>query len=639
MSVNSGVGSVIQRDSTSLSGRPQHRDQNLDERPDMAVTLACVSRTGSEPVPVNGGADEWYCRLSGAELGPMSFDGLVKCAQRGQMLTDDEVRFGAKGQWRQVGSVGRLMAELPFQAGEKKVTPSASKSKTPAVDQPDVVDQQSATNTAPPPATMYTERDLEIAYQVAYEQAKAQIAQALIAQGEAAYQAVEEQAKAELTRSTAQNRERDWWGWMNGIEFGPVDFMHVFTLAKFGQLKSSEFVRNGQFGQPVAAANVPGLFNAAAMVARAAEVLNIAKSQAQAAVTLAGPPPKMPTTGTSISAVVVKPTEISPVIPVVSSSRVSASATVPPQQREPQERFTPTASATSVVTEPQHRKPPSDRRHAIVASTATTASRLAPASDIEAVPSDDEVLRGVADCLAQQKTASFARIGMDVKRGVITVRGDVASETERLTLLILLQRIPGVIKVNDGLSISSPVARRPVSQQIPMRTFSGGSTTSLSDRTNWTDWQPHIRMVAAVCSVLIVGLLGYWYATLGPSRPVAVHPVKGRALFEGQPMSGANVVLHPSSSSKVPAELRPRGSVAADGTFALSTFDPNDGAPSGDFVITVVWSKPVVVDGETQFGPNLAPATYSKPESSPLKITIAPGTKELKPLELKHLPK
>ncbi|MBC8117511.1 MAG: hypothetical protein H7062_24195 [Candidatus Saccharimonas sp.] len=104
-------------------------------------------------------------------------------------------------------------------------------------------------------------------------------------------------------------------------------------------------------------------------------------------------------------------------------------------------------------------------------------------------------------------------------------------------------------------------------------------------------------------------------------------------------MSGANVILHPSSSSKVPAELRPRGNVAEDGTFVLSTFDPNDGAPSGDFVVTVVWSKPVVINGETQFGPNLAPMSYSKPESSPLKITIAPGTKELKPLELTKLPR
>ncbi|MEK6257457.1 MAG: hypothetical protein AABP62_02460 [Planctomycetota bacterium] len=615
----------------------------MDERQDMAAALTGVSHTDSERVTVNGGADEWYCRLSGAELGPMSFDGLVKCAQRGQMLTDDEVRFGAQGKWRQVGSVGRLMAELPFQPGEKKVTPSAPKSKAPAIDQPLVVNHQSAPSAAPPPspapAAMYSERDLEIAYQVAYEQAKAQIAQALIAQGEAAFQAVEEQAKAELTRSTAQNRDRDWWGWMNGVEFGPVDFLHVFTLAKFGQLKSSDFVRNGQFGQPVAAANVPGLFNAAAMVARAAEVLNIAKSQAQAAMTLAGPPPKMPTSGTSTSAVAVKPTAISPVIPDVASSRVSSSATVPPPQSEPQERFTPTASTSSVVTEPQNRKPPSERRHAVVASTAAAASRQASASDVEAVPSDDEVLRGVADCLAQQKTASFARIGMDVKRGVITVRGDVASETERLTLLIMLQRIPGVVQVNDGLSISSPVAQRPVSRQIPTRTSSGGSSTSLPDLTHWTDWPPHIRMVAAACSVLIVGLLGYWYATLGPSRPVAVHPVKGRAVFEGQPMSGANVILHPSSSSKVPAELRPRGSVAADGTFVLSTFDPNDGAPSGDFVVTVVWSKPIVVDGETQFGPNLAPATYSKPESSPLKITIEPGTRELQPLELKNLPK
>ena len=263
------------------------------------------------------------------------------------------------------------------------------------------------------------------------------------------------------------------------------------------------------------------------------------------------------------------------------------------------------------------------------ASTATKTFQPSSTPRTDSSSSDDEVLRRVADCLAARDIASFTRIGVDVRRGVITIRGDVASKGERLLLLHLLRKIPGVEQINDGLSITS--ARPVAAVRASRRESVSFSWPRLSDGMPAIDFQ---RSTAAV---LLAGAVAFWFWPSGPSHPVAVHPVKGKAVMEGTPMAGAHLVLYPDPDSKIPAGITSRGTVADDGSFELSTFNHKDGAPSGEFVVTVVWSKPVIVDGETQSGPSLVSAVYSKPDSSPLRIKIAVDTKELQPLELKKL--
>lgn len=59
--------------------------------------------------------DGWYYKDSGSELGPVSLEKLIELAKAHALTHDDEVRFGMKGQWRRVGSIGQLMAHLPYQ--------------------------------------------------------------------------------------------------------------------------------------------------------------------------------------------------------------------------------------------------------------------------------------------------------------------------------------------------------------------------------------------------------------------------------------------------------------------------------------------------------------------------------------------
>lgn len=269
-------------------------------------TMATTSLTDLE-ISMPPGNDEWYCELGGQELGPLSFDELLQYVEKEQLGADDQVKLGAQGKWRRVGSIGRLMAALPYQAVEKTIVPGALKplgSSQPV--------EESVTAKDPSPA------EVDVTYRLAYEQAKARVTESMLAQADAAFQAAEQQAQAQTAWTTAPNVDRHWWGWAGGGEFGPVEFAQVFGLAKSGQLKPSDFVRNGQFGQYVPAANVPGLLSAVEAIAKATEARNQARSQAAA---LAAPPIIPPaillTTEKAAPAKQAAPARSNPMIPAV----------------------------------------------------------------------------------------------------------------------------------------------------------------------------------------------------------------------------------------------------------------------------------------------------------------------------------
>lgn len=87
-------------------------------------------------------------------------------------------------------------------------------------------------------------------------------------------------------------------------------------------------------------------------------------------------------------------------------------------------------------------------------------------------------------------------------------------------------------------------------------------------------------------SGFIIGLLSLF--TLvgcgGPKGP-AVTVVSGTVMLDGEPLDGASVVFHPTSSSG----LAGAGKTSADGTFGLSTFraTPGAGVVPGEYVVTI----------------------------------------------------
>ena len=119
---------------------------------------------------------------------------------------------------------------------------------------------------------------------------------------------------------------------------------------------------------------------------------------------------------------------------------------------------------------------------------------------------------------------------------------------------------------------------------------------------------------------------------------VKVHPVTGKVLYRGAPAAGAEVVFHstlPRSEQKgLPI---PRGVAGEGGEFQLTSFNPNDGAPAGDYEVTVVWPEPPPAgsDPEAAGDPiDRLGGQFANPTTSGLKATVTAGNNELEPFAL-----
>jgi len=120
----------------------------------------------------------------------------------------------------------------------------------------------------------------------------------------------------------------------------------------------------------------------------------------------------------------------------------------------------------------------------------------------------------------------------------------------------------------------------------------------------------------------------------GPER-VPVFPAEGTVIWNGQPVAGALVVLHPVGASD-PKALPARAQTDKEGKFKMSTYDTGDGVPLGEYTATVEWRKLIEQNGEFKAGPNVLPPKYSKPETSDLKVRIAEGPNVIDPFTLKR---
>lgn len=118
------------------------------------------------------------------------------------------------------------------------------------------------------------------------------------------------------------------------------------------------------------------------------------------------------------------------------------------------------------------------------------------------------------------------------------------------------------------------------------------------------------------------------------SKGPTLHPVKGKVVgADGKPLEHATVVFHPVGATD-PNLSRPRAKVAADGTFTLSTVGTDDGAPPGEYKVTVEqWLAGPRSDDPPA---NRLPAKYASPDQSGLTATVGSGPTELQPFVVKR---
>jgi hypothetical protein len=132
---------------------------------------------------------------------------------------------------------------------------------------------------------------------------------------------------------------------------------------------------------------------------------------------------------------------------------------------------------------------------------------------------------------------------------------------------------------------------------------------------------------AAIAAIALTGC-----ADAKPEQ-VPVFPATGKITFKGEPTVGAVIGLHAKTppTEQYPA---PRASVGVDGSFKITTYAGGDGAPEGDYTVTVLWYKPIKNGNDLMSGPNVIPAKYTKPETSDLEVKIVAGENILPPLQL-----
>src|SRR5689334_21354157 len=78
------------------------------------------------------------------------------------------------------------------------------------------------------------------------------------------------------------------------------------------------------------------------------------------------------------------------------------------------------------------------------------------------------------------------------------------------------------------------------------------------------------------------------------ANQLPVFPVIGHVSVNGQVPSGAFLVLHPKNGTGVAPNgeaVHPRAVVKPDGSFVVGTYGADDGAPSGEYSLTVEWRK------------------------------------------------
>jgi|SRR6516162_4196306 len=123
---------------------------------------------------------------------------------------------------------------------------------------------------------------------------------------------------------------------------------------------------------------------------------------------------------------------------------------------------------------------------------------------------------------------------------------------------------------------------------------------------------PWILLLACACS--------------GCSRHKPVYPVLGKIVdAQGNALAGATVIFCPVEDVGDNVN-KPAGLANEQGNFTLTTYKQNDGAPAGDYVVTVMWrTGPKDPKKPRQAPPDRLQGKFTDPSKSPLKATIVKG--------------
>lgn len=132
-----------------------------------------------------------------------------------------------------------------------------------------------------------------------------------------------------------------------------------------------------------------------------------------------------------------------------------------------------------------------------------------------------------------------------------------------------------------------------------------------------------VPLLFVLCTVFLTGCGD------SAARPVLI-PVSGTVNYNGSPVEGATVTFATATSARSSS-----GETDSSGKFRLTTFDTNDGAPVGDYVITIAkFEAEATVDTSAGSSPEKMKEMMDKQKA--MMSGVAPVTVPKAKLPLKY---
>lgn len=125
-----------------------------------------------------------------------------------------------------------------------------------------------------------------------------------------------------------------------------------------------------------------------------------------------------------------------------------------------------------------------------------------------------------------------------------------------------------------------------------------------------------------------LGLAAWGCGESAPTAEGQLRPAIGRVLVAGKPAAGVEVRLHPLNQAGGPAAPTPHATTDRDGNFKLRVDDAHEGAPGGQYHVTLSW--PSGPGGADKLG-----GVYSEPGGSGLTAVIDADTTAIPPFDVK----
>lgn len=118
------------------------------------------------------------------------------------------------------------------------------------------------------------------------------------------------------------------------------------------------------------------------------------------------------------------------------------------------------------------------------------------------------------------------------------------------------------------------------------------------------------------------------------------YPVKGKILVNGQPANDCQIYLRASAAGSPATQVTPNAVTSTNGEFQITSFRAKDGAPEGEYVVTIEWRERSGLTKQEFEGPDQLGGDYARADKTKnlpgFVVKVAKQPLELPPFELKQ---